>query len=181
MYIRYIQWWHPWWLRLKESACSAGDQSSIPWSRRSLGVGNGNLLHTLAWEIPWTEEPDSLYSMGLHRIRQEEKTSSQVGGLGKRPHNTQKEKWIALSSHCCLLPRPMMTHEGLTLQGRINIPSKKMEPWTQDVGSISTAFMSLWFHCLAPDMITFKGNKLKNRANKIPYCKPEDSWEIRKY
>lgn len=27
---------------------------------------------------------------------------------------------------------------------------------------------------LAPD-ITFKGNEWKNRANKIPYCKPEDS------
>ena len=24
---------------------------------------------TLAWEIPWTEEPDGLQPMGLHRIR----------------------------------------------------------------------------------------------------------------
>ena len=24
---------------------------------------------TLAWEIPWTEEPGGLLSMGLHRVR----------------------------------------------------------------------------------------------------------------
>ena len=25
----------------------------------------------LAWEIPWTEEPGRLQSMGLHRVRQD--------------------------------------------------------------------------------------------------------------
>ena len=25
----------------------------------------------LAWEIPWTEEPDRLQSMGLQRVRQD--------------------------------------------------------------------------------------------------------------
>ena len=30
--------------------------------------GNGNLLHTLAWKIPWTEEAGRLQAMGLHRV-----------------------------------------------------------------------------------------------------------------
>ena len=34
----------PWWLRGKESACSVGDQGSIPGSGRSPGGGNGNPL-----------------------------------------------------------------------------------------------------------------------------------------
>ena len=44
----------------KESANNAGDQGSIPGSGRYPGEGNGNLLHTLAWKIPWTEERDGL-------------------------------------------------------------------------------------------------------------------------
>ena len=33
------------------------------------GEGNGNPLCTLAWEIPWTEEPGRLQSMGSQRVR----------------------------------------------------------------------------------------------------------------
>ena len=43
---------------------NTGDMGSIPGSGRSPGEGNGNLLHILAWEIPWTEEPDGLQSVG---------------------------------------------------------------------------------------------------------------------
>ena len=38
----------------EDSACSMGDLGSIPESGRSPGEGNGNSLHILAWEIPWT-------------------------------------------------------------------------------------------------------------------------------
>ena len=31
--------------------------------------GNGTPLRTLAWKIPWTEEPGRLPSMGSHRVR----------------------------------------------------------------------------------------------------------------
>ena len=41
----------------KESACSAGDQGSIPGLGRSPGEGNGNHSCILAWRIPWTEDP----------------------------------------------------------------------------------------------------------------------------
>ena len=33
-----------------------------------IGEGNGNPLSTLAFKIPWTEEPGGLQSMGLRRV-----------------------------------------------------------------------------------------------------------------
>ena len=64
----------------KESACNAGDPGSIPGLGRSPGEGNGNLLQysffffflnssTLAWRIPWTEEPGGLQSVGSQKVR----------------------------------------------------------------------------------------------------------------
>ena len=52
----------------KESAWNAGNPGSIPGSRRSPGEGNDNPPSTLAWEIPWTEEPGGLPSIGFHRV-----------------------------------------------------------------------------------------------------------------
>ena len=46
----------------KESACNARDLGSMPGWGRSPGEGNGNPLSILACWIPWTEEPDRLYS-----------------------------------------------------------------------------------------------------------------------
>ena len=37
----------------------------IPRLGRSPGEGNGNLLSNFAWEIPWTEGPGGLQSIGL--------------------------------------------------------------------------------------------------------------------
>ena len=50
----------------KASACNAGDLGLIPGSGRFPGEGNDS--STLAWKIPWTEEPDRLESMGLQRV-----------------------------------------------------------------------------------------------------------------
>ena len=52
----------------KESAWNAGNPGSIPGSRRSPGEGNDNPPSNLAWEIPWTEEPGGLPSIGFHRV-----------------------------------------------------------------------------------------------------------------
>ena len=49
----------------------AGDADSIPGSGRSPGEGNGKMVtHSaiLAWEIPETEEPGRLESMGSQRV-----------------------------------------------------------------------------------------------------------------
>ena len=41
----------------------AGDVGSVPGLGRSPGEGNGN-FSVLAWEVPWTEEPGGLQSVG---------------------------------------------------------------------------------------------------------------------
>ena len=61
----------PRWLSGKESACNAEDADLIPGSRsppaRSPGKGNAIHSSTLAWDIPWTEEPGELQSMGFQK------------------------------------------------------------------------------------------------------------------
>ena len=52
----------------KEPARNTGDPSSTPGPGRSAGEGPGNPLSTLAWRIPWTEEPGGLQSMGSQRV-----------------------------------------------------------------------------------------------------------------
>ena len=57
--------------RVKNPPASAGDKrdsGSIPGLGRSPGEGNGNPLSILAWEIPWTEEPGGLQSLGSQRV-----------------------------------------------------------------------------------------------------------------
>ena len=41
---------------------------STPGSGRSLGEGYGNPLSSLAWRVPWTEEPGGLQFMWLQRV-----------------------------------------------------------------------------------------------------------------
>ena len=48
-----------------ESVCDAGDPGLISGSGRSPGEENGYPHQILAWEIPWTEEPGGLQSVGL--------------------------------------------------------------------------------------------------------------------
>ena len=53
----------------KASVYNEGDLGQIPGSGRSPGEGNGNpLQYYIAWNIPWTEEPDRLQPMGLQRV-----------------------------------------------------------------------------------------------------------------
>ena len=56
------------WLSGKESACNAGDVSSVPGSRRSLGEGNGNPLQCFCLGNPEEEEPGGLQSVWLQRV-----------------------------------------------------------------------------------------------------------------
>ena len=51
------------------SAGDISDAGSIPRSGRSLEEGMTTHSSILAWEIPWTEEPGGLQSIGLQRIR----------------------------------------------------------------------------------------------------------------
>ena len=48
-----------------ESACQAGDVSSVPEVEDPLEKEIANQSSILAWEIPWTEEPGELPSIRL--------------------------------------------------------------------------------------------------------------------
>ena len=56
----------PRWLSGKESACQ-GDMGSIPGSEDPLEKEMPTHSSILAWEIPWTEEPGGLPSLGLQK------------------------------------------------------------------------------------------------------------------
>ena len=58
----------PWWLSSKESTCNIediGDTGSIPGLGRSLEEEVATHSSILAWNIPWTEEPDKLTVHGV--------------------------------------------------------------------------------------------------------------------
>ena len=53
---------------LPANAGDIGDVISIPGSGRSPEEGMATHPRILAWEIPWTEEPGWLQSMGSQRV-----------------------------------------------------------------------------------------------------------------
>ena len=54
---------------VKNLPANAGDMGSIPGSGRSLEKEMATHSSILAWEIPWTEEPGGLQSMGLQKSK----------------------------------------------------------------------------------------------------------------
>ena len=61
----------------KESACNAGELvRSLGWEdplEKEMAARSG----ILAWQIPWTEEPCGLQSMGLQKVRYDLATQQQ--------------------------------------------------------------------------------------------------------
>ena len=52
----------------KASACNMEDLGSVPGLGRSPEKEMATRSSTLAWKIPWMEEPGRLQSMGLQRV-----------------------------------------------------------------------------------------------------------------
>ena len=52
----------------KASTCNAGDLGSIPGLENPLEKEMATHSSTLAWKIPWMEEPGRLQSMGSKRV-----------------------------------------------------------------------------------------------------------------
>ena len=71
-------------------ACNVQDPGLIPGLGRSPGErNNGTHSSTLAWRIPWTEEPDKLQSMGLQRV---------IYDWAIHTHKYSYNHWIILNS-----------------------------------------------------------------------------------
>ena len=73
----------------KESTCNTGDLGLIPGSGRPLEKEMATHSSTLAWEIPWTEEPGGLQSMGSQRARRDLVTKPPVNPTDAQPSNNQ--------------------------------------------------------------------------------------------
>ena len=56
---------------VKNLPANAGDTGSILGSRSPLEKKMATHSSILAWEIPWTEEPGGLQSIGLQRVEHE--------------------------------------------------------------------------------------------------------------
>ena len=63
----------------KESACNPGSLVWSPGQEDPLEKGLATCSSVLAWEIPWTEEPGGLQSMGLQRVGHNLLTKQQHG------------------------------------------------------------------------------------------------------
>ena len=59
----------PWWLCGKEYACSTADAGSILGQKDPMEKEMATQTHSsiFAWEVPWTEEPGQLQSLGLQK------------------------------------------------------------------------------------------------------------------
>ena len=60
----------------RESACNEGDLGSVPVLGRFLGEWIPTHSSILSWRISWTEEPGSLPSMDLQRVRHDWATNT---------------------------------------------------------------------------------------------------------
>ena len=59
----------------KNLPANTRDVGPFPWLGRSPGEEKGNPLQ--CWEIPWTEEPGGLWSMGSQRLGRDLATKQQ--------------------------------------------------------------------------------------------------------
>ena len=63
--------------KVKNLPANAGDLGLVFGLGGSPGEGNGNPFQSLALELPWTEEPGGLQSMGSQRVGHDLPTKQQ--------------------------------------------------------------------------------------------------------
>ena len=60
-------------VEMQETTCNAGDLGSVPGQEDPLEKGMATHSSILAWEIPWTEVPAGLQSIGSQRVGHDER------------------------------------------------------------------------------------------------------------
>ena len=102
----------------------------------------------LAWEIPGTEEPGGLPSMGSHRVRHD--WSNLAAAAAAR-------SWSHIPGHHCCLPNVPAYSEGKAtlptvdgVQGLTRMTSHTALAWGDSTESLCTAVKG-WAHCGRPD------------------------------
>ena len=103
----------------KASAYNAGDLGSISGLGRSPREGSGNPLHNSCLEMPWTEEPGRLQSMGLQRVGHDWETftfllsRNELDTVKSVTFNKRSPKQICLCSHISALISAKCEHKPL--------------------------------------------------------------------
>ena len=106
-----------------------GDTGSIPGLGRPLGGGNATYSSILAWEIPRTEEPGRLQSLG---VAKESDTTEQLN------NNGNNRTWLQrISGTYCTEPR-------LRLKKHIKVPSTLDVVWRKGTELWKSAKCGLW-------------------------------------
>ena len=82
----------PSWLVSRESACSAGDASSIPGLGRSLGSEMIRQDNSFAWQIPRTEEPGWQQSIGPRKSQLSDWTITTPPSTSTTQHSWEKHQ-----------------------------------------------------------------------------------------
>ena len=78
-------------LMVKTTPANAGDTGSIPGLEEPLGKGMASHFSIPAWEIPQTEEPGGLYSMGSKKSHIQfngQKTATKMVELSFKDQNS---------------------------------------------------------------------------------------------
>ena len=84
----------PWWLNGKESTCQCRRLGFNPWVGKIPWRGKWQpTLIILAWEIPWTEEPGGLQSIGSQRVRHDLATKQQLPLQREEKDMTEPLSW----------------------------------------------------------------------------------------
>ena len=100
----------------KEPACNAGDArvtGSIPGLGRCPGGGTATHFSILAWRIPWTEEPNRLWSIGRKESDSTEVTQhSTAQNAYRKVYTSYLTRWVNFhSEHACAAHTQMEKQE----------------------------------------------------------------------
>ena len=102
-----------------------------------LGEGMANHPSILAWEIPWTEEPGGLQSMGLQRVGHDG-TTRPLRSVGKssshfKLNSTQRTIWLRRAAGLCgrLQIQPPLPTSPLATGNFAASPIQRQSPFLQ--------------------------------------------------
>ena len=151
-----------WW----ESTCSAEAQEAWIWSlgwKDPLEESMATYSSILAWEIPWTEEPAGLQSMGSQRVRHDWSDLAHTHAYMRRP----KEEWVTPWVTYLKYHLPLKTKEkGVCVcvcvwsGGYVKLPGK--EQYKQERGRfvrlkiVPSPLSFLWFKVVLLFLVQWK-------------------------
>ena len=140
----------------KEPACNAGDArdtGSIPGLGRSPGGGTATHSSILAWRIPWTEEPNRLWSTGRKESDTTEVTQhSTAQNTYSKVYTSYLTRWVNFhSEHACAAHTQMEKQERSSGLEDPCPPSRGSQP----VPDTQISWSSRSFMCMDPQDVLF--------------------------